>query len=186
MEPNILLGVLKNIQADLTGSGQYAPAMILKLSDLLSYFLYETDIRLVPLEKEMNMLMDYTGLKKLVFGDQLVLQIEVSGDFTDLMISPLVILPFLEMSMPISAPDSSDYFYSDIKIHLVESRLELIINTIFPIRAHSISFTEKYLEDANRNLQVRYPDRHVIKFEEIGNGFHLFMNLHLDTYLAAG
>ena len=39
MEPAILLGVLKNIHADIQSGGLSAPKMILKLSDLLSYTL---------------------------------------------------------------------------------------------------------------------------------------------------
>ena len=55
--------------------------MLLKLSDLLSYMLYECDEPLVPLEKEIEMMKEYMALEKIRMAENLEMEIQVKGEY---------------------------------------------------------------------------------------------------------
>jgi LytS/YehU family sensor histidine kinase len=72
--------------------------MLLKLSDLLSYMLYECDQPLVLLEKEIEMMKDYIALEKIRLNDSVEMELSITGDMTGKMIAPFLLLPFIENS----------------------------------------------------------------------------------------
>jgi sensor histidine kinase YesM len=75
-----------------------ASLLLLKLADILSYMLYETDNVIVPLEKEIKIIKDYLALQKSMFGDLLEIDIAEKGQFAKHEIAPLLLLPLIENS----------------------------------------------------------------------------------------
>ena len=71
---------------------------MLKLSDLMSYMLYESGASLVPLDKEISNLENYIELEKLRFGRRLSLSFEQQGSTKSVRIPPLLLLAFVENS----------------------------------------------------------------------------------------
>ena len=182
MEPAILLGVLKNIHADIQSGGQSAPKMILKLSDLLSYILYESEARHVPLKKEINMLHDYSGLKELIFGNRLETKFQISGDFDHQTITPLVLLPFMELSFPKESEDNLEYFCPEINIQIHESEFQFRVHTNMNFPSVKEQLDSPIFENARQNLLINYPDRHTMKIEETENGFSIYLKLNLNNH----
>ncbi|TMI86007.1 MAG: hypothetical protein E6H10_01240 [Bacteroidetes bacterium] len=75
-----------------------ASVLLLKLADMLSYILYDCDNTLVPLEKEIKIIRDYVVLQKITLDNQLEIDIAEKGDTSHQVISPLLLLPFIENS----------------------------------------------------------------------------------------
>jgi LytS/YehU family sensor histidine kinase len=73
--------------------------MILKLSDLLSYLLYESESEQVPLSKELQMIENYLALKKLEYKKKIDIQLETSGQVHLHWITPGLFLPLLEIGI---------------------------------------------------------------------------------------
>lgn len=180
MEPALLLGVLKNIHDDIDRKGHAAPDMILKLSDLLSYILYESDARHVPLKKEITMLHDYCNLKELIFHRQLDTKVEITGEPDHQTITPLILLPFLELSFPREQEEEYEYFCPAINIHINGHEFHFNVETNLPYPADGAASKNPVLENALQNLRINYPERHSIRFEEteLGFGIHLTLNLN--------
>jgi sensor histidine kinase YesM len=99
MHPRILFGALQKIHAAIDDTLQEAPEMILILSDLLSYLLYESDSDQVPLSKEVQMIENYLALKKLEFNRQVDLRFETNGQLSLYWITPGLFLPLLEIAI---------------------------------------------------------------------------------------
>ncbi|MDQ6608409.1 MAG: histidine kinase, partial [Bacteroidota bacterium] len=98
VHPHFLFNTLNNIYSfTLTGSPK-APEMVKKLSGLLRYILHECDQPLVPLEKELLMIQDYMALEKIRYGEQMDMTVDIRGDYSDKMIAPLLLIPFVENS----------------------------------------------------------------------------------------
>ena len=57
-----------------------APKMLLRLSELLSYVLYECKADEVLLSKEINVIKDYVALEKERYGERLDVSLNFSGD----------------------------------------------------------------------------------------------------------
>ncbi len=99
MHPRILFGSLHRIHMELDAGSRQAPEMILKLSDLLSYLLYESESDSVPLSKEMKMIEDYIELKKLEIKDNIEIRFQTGDQTGDPAITPGLLLPLLEIAV---------------------------------------------------------------------------------------
>jgi sensor histidine kinase YesM len=102
MHPRILFASLRRIHMELDAGTRQAPEMILKLSDLLSYLLYESESDRVPLSKEVKMIENYIALKKLEYKGSTDIRFQ-TGSQGDPSITPGLLLPLLEIG--IERPD---------------------------------------------------------------------------------
>ena len=98
VHPDFLFNTLNNIYTHAVSSSPRTSGMLLKLSDLLSYMLYECDRPLVPLEKEIAMMKEYMQLEKIRHNDEPEMEVNIKGDLNGQMIAPFLLLPFIEIS----------------------------------------------------------------------------------------
>lgn len=98
IHPHFLFNTLNNLYALTLKKSDHAPEMVLKLSDLLNYMLYECNADRVPLKKEIELLENYLSLEKIRYGKRLDLSFNVKGDISGKFIAPMLILPFVENS----------------------------------------------------------------------------------------
>lgn len=98
IHPQFLFNTLNNIYSFVLMSSPKSPQMLLKLSEILNYTLYECNDALVRLEKEIKMLKDYMMLEKIRYGDKLEINMQVKGETGHQMIAPLLLLNFIENS----------------------------------------------------------------------------------------
>jgi two-component system, LytTR family, sensor kinase len=97
VHPELLLGSLDTIYHHIQSGSQNAPSIILNLSELLSYSLYENEKELVPLEMELQQLYNLIALEQQVIVSRIDMQ--VSGDIKNKYIVPLVMIKLLEESI---------------------------------------------------------------------------------------
>jgi sensor histidine kinase YesM len=71
VHPHFLFNTLNNLYALTLKQSQEAPEVVLKLSDLLNYMLYECNADTVPLNKEVKLVKDYIALEKIRYGKRL-------------------------------------------------------------------------------------------------------------------
>ena len=96
VHPHFLFNTLNNIYSQAQNESPKSSKMIMGLSDLLRYILYEGRKSLVPLDKELQMILEYINLEKLRYGNKLDLHYLVTDKTKDVYIAPLLLLPFLE------------------------------------------------------------------------------------------
>ena len=80
IQPHFFFNTLNNLYALTLEKSDKAPDIVLKLSELMSYILYQTsETRRVPLSKEIIQMQHYLDLEQLRFGKRLKLRFEISG-----------------------------------------------------------------------------------------------------------
>ncbi len=72
--------------------------MILKLSNLLDYILYQINKPQVLLSEEIYHIKDYITLEKMRFNDTLEVKLNTNTISTDFQIAPMLLIPFVENS----------------------------------------------------------------------------------------
>ena len=96
VHPHFLFNSLNNIYSQTQLESPKGSKMIMGLSDILRYILYEGQKPLVPLNQELAMVTEYIGLEKIRYGNKLDAY-EMTPENTDgLYIAPLLLLPFAE------------------------------------------------------------------------------------------
>ncbi|RYE34057.1 MAG: histidine kinase, partial [Sphingobacteriales bacterium] len=96
VHPHFLFNTLNNIYSFAIDRSPETPGMILRLSSLLSYMLYDCKSDEVLLEKEVTVMKDYIELEKARYGENIEISLNFEGSIKDRYIAPLLILPFLE------------------------------------------------------------------------------------------
>ena len=98
VHPHFLFNTLNNIYSSTQVTSPEGANMIMGLSGLLRYMLYECNQPLVPLTREVKMLEEYIALEKIRYGNNLDINVELPPAETGVSIAPLLLLPFVENS----------------------------------------------------------------------------------------
>ena len=96
IHPHFLFNTLNTLYGFALKKSDYAPEMILKLSNLLDYILYQVDKPLVFLKDEINHINNYISLEKDRFQDGLNVITNVDSFDDDIQIPPMLLLPLIE------------------------------------------------------------------------------------------
>ena len=98
IHPHFLFNSLNTIYGFAIAKADEAPEMILKLSNLLDYILYQVEKPKVLLTEEVNHLEDYISLEKMRFHDSLKVSFKKENLNDSLQIPPMLLIPFIENS----------------------------------------------------------------------------------------
>ncbi|GAB3915960.1 sensor histidine kinase [Larkinella terrae] len=98
IHPHFLFNTLNNLYALTVNQSPKAPEIVFKLSELMSYMLYDSNLAQVPLRKEIQYIENYITLEKIRYGDRLDVSLNSYAPLDGILIAPLIILPFVENS----------------------------------------------------------------------------------------
>jgi len=96
IQPHFFFNTLNNLYALTLVKSDLAPDIVLKLSELMSYVLYDARSKKVALIKEIGYLQHYLDLESLRFGNRLEINFDIEGNIEGKQIPPLILLTFLE------------------------------------------------------------------------------------------
>ncbi len=96
VSPHFFLNTLNNIYALAIEKSNKTPKVIIKLSELMKYMLYETKVERQSLKKEILSIQNYLDLERLRSGEKLEIDMEISGEIENKTIAPMLILSFVE------------------------------------------------------------------------------------------
>jgi hypothetical protein len=123
VHPHFLFNTLNNIYSQAQIESPKSSKMIMDLSDLLRYILYEGRKDLVPLEKELLMIREYINLEKIRYGNKLDLHYLITDKTTDVFIAPLLLLPFIENCFKHGASNMLEKPWINLTIEVKDSML---------------------------------------------------------------
>ncbi|MEO9967046.1 MAG: histidine kinase [Reichenbachiella sp.] len=98
IQPHFFFNTLNNLYSLTLDKSNKAPYTVLKLSELMSYVIYDAKQKTVPLVNEIKHIQNYLDLEMLRYGERLNVDLEISGDIEGKVIPPVLLLPFIENS----------------------------------------------------------------------------------------
>lgn len=98
INPHFLFNTLNNLYALTLKKSDKAPEIVLKLSEIMRYMLYECNERRVLLSKEIQYMQNYLDLERLRQPPSVEISLRAEGNISDQMIAPLLFIAFLENS----------------------------------------------------------------------------------------
>jgi sensor histidine kinase YesM len=160
VRPGFLFNSLDSIHHYSLNNTSRAAALLLKLSDLLSYTLYESDHVLVPLEKEIKIIRDYMAIEKTRMGSRLEMDIAIKGDTEDKMIAPLLLLPFIENSFTNCTNENLEKNWINLELRIENKTLAMKLIVGKPDEAMPIEAEGEDLANVQKRLEILYPGRY--------------------------
>src|SRR5688572_1389486 len=161
IHPAFLFNTLNNIYSFSLTSSPKAPEMLLKLSDILSYMLYDCSDKEVPVDKEIKMLKDYMTLEQIRFGDKLEMNIRVTGETRHEKIAPLLLIRFIENSFNQCNNRMTAQPWINLEIDIENHVLHVkLMNGKSAILSSANDEFDDNLIQAKRRLELLYPGNH--------------------------
>ncbi|WP_406683805.1 sensor histidine kinase [Seonamhaeicola sp. MEBiC1930] len=96
VSPHFFFNTLNNIYSLAVEKSKKTPKIILKLSELMRYLLYETKSKRQSLENEILCIQNYLDLERVRHSDELEIDMSISGDIQGKKIAPILLLSFIE------------------------------------------------------------------------------------------
>ncbi len=179
INPHFLFNSLNSLYALTLKKSDHAPELVLKLSDILRYLLYEAGEKQVTLEKELNYLRNYLEMEQLRQGERVTLTFTVSGNPRGQMIEPMLFIPFVENSFKHGINNNVNAGWIRIHINIEDRELFFSIDNSKPANAEKPADYKGGIgvENIRKRLLLLYPDRHVMEVKDTPNVYSV--NLHL-------
>jgi len=163
IHPDFLFSSLDKIYYYAQNDTDKASWLLLKLSDLLSYMLYECNQPYVPLEKEIAMLRDYVELEKRRLGGKLDIDIQVKGDTAGKLVAPLLLLPFVENCFLFCGNKDMEKCWLNIDLRTKENYFSMKLINGKSNENIAASVIEEGLKNVRKRLDVLYRNHYELK-----------------------
>ena len=180
VHPHFLFNTLNNLYSLTLEQSGKAPEVVVRLSGLLRFMLYECNAPTVSLEQEIRFVKDYIELEKLRYGDRLDLSLCIEGNPHGKQIAPLLLIPFLENSFKHGASENLDQAWISIELIVQEDKLKFkVLNAVNEVAAERSQMHGIGLQNVQKRLQLLYPGQHKLKVLQEHEIFIVTLTLHL-------
>lgn len=177
VNPHFLFNTLNNIYSLAYTNNKDSASMILKLSELMRYMIYESDEKWVALEKEVSYLTNYIELQKLKKSKKQNITFEVTGNIQNMKVAPMLFIPFFENGFKHGDIDSKDG-YLECTLYSGNESLDFYLkNSVPAVVAKKDKMGGIGLENIRRRLELLYPDRYQLEINGNDNYFEVTLKI---------
>ena len=172
ISPHFFFNTLNNLYALALEESKETPAVILKLSEMMRYTLYDCDGSSVKLTDEISYLENYINLQLIRYRQNVDIQFEKTVANPDLEICPLVLIVFLENAFKHGVEGLEEGAFVHMKLVADEGHIHFhIANKMGPVR--KLNAGEGIgLKNARKRLELVY-----------GTGFSLEAGTQDEAYV---
>jgi len=167
LQPHFLFNTLNNIYGMILEQEKEAGESVLKLSEIMSYMLYDCAREKVDLEKEIRMLKNYIVLEKTRYGKQLDISFESNGETKGMLIAPLLLLPFVENAFKHGVSNNPSTAWVQIHLNVTENKLFFSIeNSLSPNESNTPVKSGIGLTNVKKRLDLIYAGKYNLQIIE--------------------
>ena len=184
IHPHFLFNTLNNLYALTLKKDEHAPEIVLKLSDLMNYMLYDTNTPYIDIEKEINYIKNYIALEKIRYGNRVDISFNIAGQIAGNKIAPMLILPFVENSFKHGVSGEIDNAWITIDLLIQGNAMTLKVEN-----SKSLEYVKRTqreyasgigLVNVRRRLDLLYKDQYELKiFDDEPSSYLVVLKLTL-------
>jgi sensor histidine kinase YesM len=184
LSPHFLFNTLNNLYGLSISDHQKVPNLILKLSDLLRYSVYEAKDMFVPLQDELEYLKNYIEFEKIRLGERLHLELNIDPVHErSIKIAPMLLIVFIENAFKHSKNNHNEKIFISINLQTKPGAILFSIKNSCEQGTNASTMANKHsgfgLESVRKRLDLLYSNRHKLHIENTGSMYTA--NLTLDT-----
>ncbi len=181
IHPHFLFNTLNNIYSITQDTSQQASDMILRLSTLLRYILYECNKPEIRLTQEFKIINDYISLESIRYGKNMDIKIKLPENTDKLLVAPLLFLPLVENCFKYGTSKMLDHPWINIQADVKENVLSVKLMNSKPDHVpsgnahHGIGLT-----NLRKRLELLYPGKYELKILPEADLFVVALKLELN------
>ncbi|RPD43211.1 histidine kinase [Chitinophaga barathri] len=178
--PHFLFNTLNNIYALTRKKSDQAPEIVMKLSKLLRFMLYESGKGMITMAEEIRMINDYLDLERIRYNNRLNVTFTQDIDQEQHPVAPLLLMPFVENAFKhgVSETRFDSYVHMDLRL-----QKGILTFTVENNREHEGNNSQHKigLGNVRRQLELMYTEHQLLVFSEAAV-FKVVLTINLDSH----
>jgi sensor histidine kinase YesM len=177
INPHFLFNTLNNLYSLSLDSSPKTPEMILKLSDLMRYIIYECRENKVQSRKELDFIANYLSLEKLRLGDSVIVEFDVIGE-PNVEIAPLLFINFIENAFKHGRKTDGSLIKVSFDFSVEQELTFCVENNIY---GDSQPVNNEYsgigIDNVKKRLHLLYPEKHKLTITSNNEKYSVQLNI---------
>lgn len=165
VDPHFFFNTLNNLYGLTVEKSEKAPDVILKLSDIMRYVIYDGDEDRVPFKKEIEYLEKYIEIHKIRFQKQVDITFEKQIDNEAEQIAPLMLVTLVENAFKHGVEQIADNAFLKISIDVTNGKLVFIVENNVKEKSKKTK-PGIGLKNLRKRLELIYPKKHTLELEK--------------------
>ncbi|MBI1227162.1 MAG: hypothetical protein GC192_18165 [Bacteroidetes bacterium] len=180
INPHFLFNVLNNVYTLSLIKSEQTAEVVMELSEMLRYMLYESNNERVPLAKEVKYIQNYISLQKLKDDEPYSVELDLQLSNPAAEIAPMLLIPFVENAFKHSRIEDKQQGWVKVSIIEQDNQLSFKVSNSLP----NMEFTKDPtggigLTNVQRRLELEYPDRHQLDIQKMSQSFSIQLTMDL-------
>ncbi|MFK7905315.1 MAG: sensor histidine kinase [Chitinophagales bacterium] len=187
LHPHFFFNTLNNLYGMVLTQDANASELVLKLSSMMRYMLYDCDVPEIPLKKELEQLQNYIEMEQIRYGERLEVSFEVAGEVEGKQIAPLLLIAFIENAFKHGAAKAANKAWIRCNVWLNGNELHFKVENSLPSKEHFeverqdevlINPSGIGLTNVRKRLDLLYANRYELQVDE-GDSYLVVLKLDL-------
>lgn len=182
INPHFLLNSLQTIYALSLEKSERTPEVILQLSEVLKYNLYDTGQPTIKLEKEIGMIRDYVDMYRHRVDPELCeIKLDVHGEAGGLSIAPMLLIPFIENAFKHGLRGEPGHAFIHISLEIQAAELKFEVQNSYGT-SEQVDLEDKQgigIKNTRQRLELLYPGKYRLRIEDLSTTFAVNLNMEL-------
>jgi len=176
IHPHFLFNTLNTIYGFALKQSKQTPEIILKLSNLLDYILYQVSKPRVSLKEEILHIKEYIELEKIRFQDTLKVDFTADEINENIQIAPMLLIPFVENAFKHGTLDEG-FLRVEITVSVVKDQLHFSIRNSFLKDGDESEKQGIGLENIHKRLELNYKKNYELSIEKTEKWFTVALSI---------
>lgn len=181
INPHFLFNTLHNLNYLSQIKSDQATEVIVKLSNIMRYMIYDSNKPKVPISKEISYIKDYLSLEGIRLNNKFELTFDTSEVNDQLEIAPLIFIPFVENAFKHGISDQQTENWIRVKLSSYNNQLTFKVeNSLSPNKEMKDVPSGFGLKNVKRRLDLSYPKKHDLEVIPEKDRFSAYLKIVLE------
>lgn len=168
VNPHFFFNMLNNLYGLVAKDTKKAQELILKLSDMMRYSIYEGEKEIVTLEEEIDYLKNYIELHQMRYHKKIVIDFNANID-ENCKVVPLLFIILLENSFKHGVETLRENAFVKVDVVSDKNEIQFTVENNFGSHGNNGNKSGIGLNNLRRRLALIYPNKHKLSFLIVEN-----------------
>ncbi|MBS1574218.1 MAG: sensor histidine kinase [Bacteroidetes bacterium] len=162
LNPHFLFNTLNSIYSLSLQKSDKTPEVVVRLSDIMRYLIYECNEDCIQLNKEIDFIRNYIEIEKMRYKADV--RFTVEGDTDSVMIEPFLFISFIENGFKHALDNSftEPFIYITLKVVAGQVILNVINSSNANLETQAKRINGKGMSNSKTLLELLYPDSYAL------------------------
>jgi len=177
IHPHFLFNTLNNLYTLIHEKSDRAGEVVLQLSDLLSFILYDCKADRIPINTEIKQIENYIALEKLRYGSRVEVQTVIEDPMDHVLVIPLILLPLVENCFKHGVKPTRSRSSILIQISRHNNELQILVENTVPTSSGPGDQGGFGIQNLQSRLDLAYGQDYELKTKKSARSFMVLLKL---------